>query len=235
MNIKRILPIVGIVAFSLCSTYSLFHLLVAYAKDDTPLFWIPAIAIELFTAWAVYNVVEQARQVTRSNISKQDRRFYGLVLALFLIVAVPTLAASVVANTLEFGGSILLGLLFPMTSVGCAIGAALPDTVSRYDSQRQAEASKAQAERKRAQEERKAEASRIQAEAREAQARRKQLSSLGKAEATFVKLCQDPGKSLSSIAQELSISRQSVSNHVAKLERAGAIRRNGEGLEILWR
>lgn len=233
-KIKRFLPVVGIVAFSLCSTYSLFHLLSDYAKNDTVLFWIPAVAIELFTAWAVYNVVEQARQVTRSNISRQDRRFYGLVLVLFLIVAIPTIATSVVANVREFGGSILLGFLFPIASIGCAVSVALPETISRYERRKQAEATEAQSARKRAQMERQAAARQEQEERKRAQEWSKRLSSLGNARATFEQLMSNPAQSQAVIAQSLSITRQAVGNHFEKLERLGAIKRNGDGVGIIW-
>lgn len=224
LNLKRNLPLGGIVAFSLCSTWSLFQLLTKSAAHPTPLFWLPAVLVELVTAWAVYHVVEQARMVTRSNISKQDRRFYGLMLGAFAVVVIPTLGASVWANSLEFG-NVLLGVLFPVGSIGCAVGVALPDTMRRYERRKESEAAERKAERKAR-----------QAARKRAQEVDKRLSSLGKAGATFVILRQDPSQSQSSIAQALSISRQAVSQHFDKLEQAGAIKRNGgDAVEILWK
>lgn len=223
LNIKERLPLVGIVAFSLCSVWSLYHLLADSAKHTSWLFWLPAVLVELVTAWAVYQVVEQTRRVTRSNISKQDRRFYGLVLAAFVVVAIPTLAASVWANTIEFG-HLLLGSLFPVGSIGCAIGVALPDTVARYEARREAEAG-----------ERKAERTRRKRRRKQAQEIDKMLTTLGKAAETLMLLAANPRQTQASIAQHLSISRQTVGNHYAKLEQAGAIKRNGGGeVEVLW-
>lgn len=220
---KNHLPILGIIAFSLCSVWSLYHLFVSNAQHPTPLFWIPATLTELVTAWAVHSLAEYIRRLTRSNISNQDRRFYRIVVIFFGVVAMPTLAVSVWANSIEFG-SILLGSLFPIASITCAVGSALPKVVTKHERQRQEEATKAQAERKARQAERKKE-----------QERRKKLASLGKARATFEQLVANPEQSQASIAQALSITRQAVGNHMAKLEQAGAIRRNnGESVEVLW-
>jgi hypothetical protein len=221
---KDILPILGIVAFSGCSVNAVVSLFFEQAQHDTWLFWAAAVLVELTTAWLVWSVVETLRKVTKSNITKQDRKFYSIILALFVVLAIPSLTLSIVANTIEFGGSVLLGLLFPTLSIACAVGAALPQSVKGYARERQAEATKAQLERKAR-----------QAERKKAQERRKALSSLGKARATFEQLVANPEQSQATIAQALSISRQAVGNHIAKLEQVGAIRRNdGEGIEVVW-
>lgn len=220
--VKR-LPLAGIVAFSLCSTYSLYQLLNRSARHPTPLFWIPSVLVELVTAWAVYQIVEQARRVTLSNILKQDRRFYALILAAYVVVAVPTLAASVWANTLEFG-NVILGLLFPVSSIGCAVGVALPDTLSRYE-RRKREAS----------EEQKAERQRKRAERQRAQEQRQQLATLGKAAETLRLLAANPRQTQATIGEALGITRQAVGKHIERLEKAGAIKRNGAGtVTVVW-
>jgi len=220
---KDLLPVLGIVAFSGCSVNAVANLLFDRARDDTMLFWFAAILTELCTAWLVWSVVETMRKVTRSNVPKQDRRFYSIILAVFVVLAIPSLSVSVVANTLEFG-NLLLGLLFPTLSVACAVGAALPRTVKGYERQKQEEARAAQAERKAHQEARQKE-----------KERRKKLASLGNARATFEQLLANPEQTQASIAQTLSITRQAVGNHMQKLEQLGAIRRNnGEGVEVLW-
>jgi hypothetical protein len=137
-NARRFLPVGGIVAFSLCSMTSIYHLLAGQARNPSPVLWLPSVLIELVTAWAVTQVVEQGRRVTRSNITKQDRRFYAGVLAAFITVALPLLATSVWANAVEFQ-SVALGALFPIGSIGCAIGAALPEVTERYRQTRQVE------------------------------------------------------------------------------------------------
>jgi len=144
---KDWLPIVGIVAFSGCSVHALGYLLFAAAEHDTPWFWTAAVLVEICTAWLVWSVVETMRRVTKSNISKQDRRFYTIILVVFLVLSIPSLSVSVVANVLEFGGNILLGLLFPTLSVACAIGAGLPETVKKYERQREMEIAERKAKR----------------------------------------------------------------------------------------
>lgn len=234
LNLRRNLPIIGIIAFSLCSVWSLYQLLIAYAQHDTQLFWFPSVLIELITAWAIYQIVEQARKLMQSRISKQDRRFYALILFIFLIVAIPTLTASVIANTIEFNGNLLLGCLFPIGCIGCAVGLALPAVTSRYESQRQQEAKERQAERKKREMERKVVARREQERRKQEQVIRNQLSRMGKAAETFWQLVDNPLQSHATIAQSLEISRQAVGQHISKLKRAGAIRSNGEGYTILW-
>ena len=178
------------------------------------------VLVELVTAWTVYQVVEQVRRLTRSNVSKQDRRFYSITTGAFVVVALPTLGASVWANTLEFN-SILLGLLFPVASVGCAVGVALPSTVERYCNQRERECEKAQQERKAKAKER-----------QQVQELDNLVASLGKAGETLRLYADNPHLSQVKVAQELGISRQAVGQHLAKLEQAGVIKKNGNGVEL---
>lgn len=149
---KDILPILGIVAFSGCSVHALAYLLFAAAKHDTPWFWSAAVLVELMTAWLVWSIVEVARRVTKSNISKQDRRFYSIILIAFIILAIPSLSVSVTANIIEFDNNVLLGLLFPSLSVACAIGAGLPETVKRYEEKKEQDAAKKERKRREAEE-----------------------------------------------------------------------------------
>ncbi len=160
---KDIFPILGIIAFSGCSVHALAYLLFAAAKHDTPWFWGAAVLVELMTAWLVWSIVEIARRVTKSNISKQDRRFYSIVLIAFVILAIPSLSVSVTANIIEFDNNVLLGLLFPSLSIACAVGASLPETVKRY-------------ERKKEQDAKEKERKRLDAEERKHQRQEKQHS-----------------------------------------------------------
>jgi hypothetical protein len=221
--LKANLPIAGIVAFSACSVHAVNMLLRGAAKHDTPLYLGAACLIELTTAWLVWSIVEAVRKVTRSNISKQDRRFHSIVLVVFLVLAIPSLAISVEANTRELGGR-LLGLLFPSLCVACAVGAGLPDTVERYERQKEDEKKAAKEERAR----KKAEKERVEAT-------RKQAESLGAASATFLQLTKDPAQSQAQIAEAIGRSRTAVRNHLDTLEEEGAIKRHPDGtIEILW-
>lgn len=232
MNIKRHLPIAGIVAFSLCSTTSIYHLLASHALNPSPVLWLPAVLVELVTAWAVYQIVEQARQVTKSNISKQDKRFYSGILGAFGAVALPMLGTSVWANSVEFQ-SIILGALFPIASVACAVGAALPDATQKYSQAKANERQSNAKEREERAKERQAKAKESQEQANREQARRQMLANLGKSAPVYELYRADPGLTQADAAQKLSLSRQAVGYHLDKLEAAGAIRRNGEGVEIV--
>lgn len=128
------LPTIGIFSFALASTWALFQYFNSHALHPTPLYWIPAALVEVVTAWLTKHAIEAFYQITRSNITKQDRRFFWIVGVLTTILSVPTLAASVLANLYEFNGQVWLALLFPTAVVGCAIGAQIPRSVVRYQS-----------------------------------------------------------------------------------------------------
>jgi hypothetical protein len=232
MFVRR-LPIIGIVAFSLCSVNSVANLFLDRAHHPTLALWAPAALVELVTAWLVYQVVETTRKVTKSRISKQDRRFYGGVLLAFLILVIPSLGLSVTANTGEFG-SLFLGLQFPLLSVACAIGAALPDVVARREqsgAKEKAEAGRRKAERDRE----RAEAGRRKAEKEQREAEIQQtLDSLGAtARQILGRLMAEPTQSQADVAQALGVKRQSVAHHFRRLESLGLVERNGGGVEIL--
>jgi biotin operon repressor len=209
------LPVVGILAFSLCSVNSVAHLFMTNAKNPTELLWFAAGLVEVVTAWIVHQVVDNGRKVTKSNISKQDRRFYGSVLAAFAVLAIPSLSLSIAANTLEFGDW-RLGIQFPLLSVACAVGSAVPSAVARFEKgKRQAKESREQSERERK------------------QAMRNILSTLGKAGETLLLFASNPALSQASAAQELAISRQAVGQHLSKLETLGLVDRSNGGVKVL--
>lgn len=224
------LPALGIVAFSLCSINSVANLFLARARNPTPILWPAAGLVELVTAWIVYQVVEMLRKVTKSNISKQDRKFYSLVLAMFIVLAIPPLTLSVTANAIEFG-DVGLGCIFPLLSVACAVGSALPQTVQKFEKGKEDAKSEAkkERERKRKDKERKDKASQAQAQ----QELGKRLASLGNAEETLRQYIANPRATQASVAQELGISRQAVGHHLRKLEQAELIDRNGQGVQVL--
>jgi len=238
MNMK--LPIAGIIAFSLCSVTSIYYLLAGHARHPSPVLWLPAVLVELVTAWAVWQIVEQARLVSRSK-RNQDRRFHSGILAAFVVVALPLLTLSVWANTTEFQ-NLLLGFMFPVASIGCAIGAALPETVETYAKRNQALAQTQANERKRKQKEkeckseesaRRARERQAQLEESKGQAERQLVASLGKAGETLQEYLANPTQSQASVAQALGITRQAVGQHLSKLEKAGVIKRNGQGIEAV--
>jgi hypothetical protein len=126
------LPIAGIIAFSGCSVNALAHWMLDWSRSKTPWYWVAALLVEGCTAWLVWSIVDTARTLTKSRISKQDKRFYKIILLLFVALAIPSISASVVANYVEFQGNPLLSVLFPVLTVASAVGAGLPDVVKRY-------------------------------------------------------------------------------------------------------
>lgn len=220
-NIKEKLPLAGIVAFSGCSVNALANLFIENAKHDTWLFWAAAMLVELTTAWLVWSSVETLRKVTKSNVTKQDRRFYSIILALFVMLTIPSLALSIVANAHEFSGDPLLSCIFPLLSVACAAGAALPETVQKRE-QKQAEE--------------KAEAHKLRAERKQKRAEERRLKAeYGQTGMQILRILDaEPGISQSEIGQRLGKKRQTVSYHMQKLaEKAIISGGNGQGYEVL--
>ena len=229
----RALPVVGILAFALCSTWSVYNLLNTHAAHPTVLYWLPAVLVEIVTAWTVAQVVAQVRELTRSKISKQDRRFHGIITAAFVIVASPLLSLSVWANKVEFN-HLGLGLIFPVSCIGCAIGASLPDVTATHRKRKEKEKTEAATER--AAKEKEAERERMaMAAAQEQMATLEQRwEAVGKARETARYFEDNPTATQTSAAGTLGISRRTVGNHLAALESAGLIRRNGQGVEVVY-
>jgi len=130
----------GILAFALCSVYAIAQLFMARAKHPHPIYFVPAIFVEIVTAITVWQIVEMFHKWSRSNQTKQDKRFYGILIIILTILVLPSIATSITANYWEFGGfipntdiifPILLGPLFPLMLIVCAILGAIPKTVKR--------------------------------------------------------------------------------------------------------
>ena len=217
----RALPVAGILAFALCSTWSMFNLLNTHAAHPTALYWLPAVLVEIVAAWTVAQVVAQVRELTRSKISKQDRKFYAIITGVFALVAAPLVGLSVRANTVEFGNK-FLGIIFPVSCIGCAIGAALPDVTATRRKHKEKESAEAATER----------AAR-EAEINQIAMTEQRWEAVGKARETARYFEDNPTATQASAAGTLGISRRTVGNHLAALETAGLIRRNGQGVEIV--
>lgn len=213
-------PIGGVFAFSACSVHAVAHMLFDAAKHDTPLYWIAAVLIELATAWLVTRIIERFREATRSigrGFAKQDRRFAWGTLIMYVIFVVPSFITSVVANYIEFGGELLLALLFPVLTAACAAGAAMPGIIEERKRKKQKD--------KAAQDSDKA----AQAGATLAQQKEswtQTLATLGKAAETLRKIAANPDWTRASIAQDLEMSPQAISGHLKKLESMGLIDRS---------
>ena len=211
----RALPVVGILAFALCSTWSVYNLLNTHAAHPTALYWLPAVLVEIVTAWTVAQVVAQVRELTKTRLSKQDRRFYAIITGAFVLVAAPLVGLSVWGNAVEFG-NIFLGIIFPVSCIGCAVGAALPDVMATHRKRKEKEAEAAAAERAARETERNQTATLEQ-----------RWEAMGTARGTARYFTDNPAATQASAAVALGMSRRTVGNHLAALEKAGLFWRKG--------
>jgi len=253
MNIKERLPLAGVVAFAMGSVHSLRQMFGAWAQHDNPwLFWPLAAAIELTTAIIVWKLVETLRVVTKSNQTKENRRFYGILVGVLGVLALPSLATSVVANYIEFNGNYGLALLCPVMAVACAVMAAVPEAENRFQEMKEAERKRAETKRKeraaakerkqqeaearRQQQEMEAEAERKRQEMERQmeETRRKLIGSLGPAGQTLELYRTNPKATQAEVAEMAQCSERTIRNHIEALIGAGLMRRNnGQGYEIL--
>lgn len=135
INLKKELPNLGVYAFALGSTWALFNLFQMSAIHQSPIYWIPAAIVEIVNAWTCRKALAALRHVTYSvgkNITKQDKKFYSFILVFYIVLLLPTVIVSVVANTIEFDGNVLLGMLFPFSSIVCAIGSELYEITDEH-------------------------------------------------------------------------------------------------------
>ena len=253
LNIKERLPLAGVVTFAMGSVHSLRQMFGAWAQHDNPwLFWPLAAAIELTTAIIVWQLVGTLRVVTKTHQTDENRRFYGILAGVLGVLALPSLATSVIANYVEFGGNYGLALLCPVMAVACAVMAAIPEAENRFQEMKEAERKRAETKRKeraaakeakrqaaearRQQQEMEAEAGRKrqEMERQAAEIRRQLFGSLGPAGQTLVIIEANPKATQAEIAELAQCSERTVRNHINTLEAAGLMRRNnGQGYEIL--
>lgn len=231
---KDVLPILGILAFSGCSVNALANLFFGAAQHDNPLFWAAAGLVELCTAWLVWSIVETMRKLTKSNISNQDRRFHSFILTFFIVLAIPSLSVSVVANVREFDGNLLLGCLFPIMSIACAVGAGLPGTVRKREAEKVKEAEVV----------RKGREAKRKEKAKAAEAKRKELEAKKEWEAKLMGLCDNaleilrayaanPVQSKSAVGKELGIDRKLVGYHLERLDSQELVQREDGQVHVL--
>jgi len=252
LNIKERLPLVGVIVFAMGSVHSLRQMFGIWAQHDNPwLFWPLAAAIEL-TAIIVWQLVETLRVVTKTRQTDENRRFYGILAGVLGVLALPSLATSVVANYIEFSGNYGLALLCPVMAVACAVMAAVPEAENRFQEMKERERKRAEAKRKEkaAEKERKrqqAEARRQQQEMeaegerkrqeieRQAEEIRRQLfGSLGPAGQTLELYRANPKATQVEIAELAQCSERTIRNHLNTLITAGLMRQNnGQGYEVL--
>lgn len=219
-------PVAGVFAFSACSVHAVAHLLLDKAEHGTPLYWIAAALIELATAWLTMRIIEQVQQATRSigrGFGKQDRRFARIMLGAYIGLTVPSFATSVIANRIEFGGDKLLSFLFPVLTVACAAGAAMPDIIEDRKRRKKKETAAQAGEKATKAEE-------MQAQQRDSWTQA--LANLGKAADTLRLIAESNSWTRASIAKDLDVSPQAISGHLKRLESAGLIDRSNGSVKL---
>lgn len=213
-------PLGGVFAFSACSVHAVAHMLFDKAVHDTPLYWVAAALIELATAWLVGRILGQVRDVTRSigrGWAKQDRRFAWFVLIVYTVLVLPSFITSVIANYIEFDEHGLLAFLFPVLTAACAVGAAMPGLIKARKTQKKKDTD-AQDDARSV----KAVAKSVQ----EMEIWRKALASSGSARATLEAIVASPDWTRASIAQDIGVTPQAVSQHLKALATSGLIDRS---------
>lgn len=135
-SVKRQIPRIGIFVFAGSSTHALGEFFNDMA--NTPSRWYTAASwlVELYSAFVIGLAVEQLKIATASigtGMSKEKRRMGRIMSGVYLVGALPTIAVSIIANMLEFGGGwkgALLGLLFPLLCICSAVADVLPDVMA---------------------------------------------------------------------------------------------------------
>lgn len=125
--------------FAMGSVHSLRLLLGLWARHDSELLWLLAIAIELLTAFMIWRIVEIARIVTKSHQLKENRKFYGGLLVTLIVLLLPSLFSSIWANYVEFNGNPVLSVLWPGMAVACAILSGIPHAERVFKAEKQVE------------------------------------------------------------------------------------------------
>lgn len=217
-TIIRNIPLTGIFAFALASVWSLYQMFYNNALHPTWLYMIPACLVELVTAWLVYQAVGSVRVTTDTKALKRDKAFHRKVMVWCILLALPTLYVSGAANYYEFQEHFGLALLFPASSVACAVALAIPHAKQRQADERLAEERDKHAK----------ELEKLRAEsAKEPQVIVKTLT-LDERRAQLVDIwSQDGDKPFTEIAPMFGVSRQTIGNDFKALRKAGKVRRNG--------
>jgi len=121
-----------------------------------------------------------------------------------VLLGVPPLALSIVANSYEFNDK-GLGIIFPLLSVACAVGAALPDAIGKFETKREKEREIARQAREQKRKDKKRERELLQ-----------RLENMGNAIGTLQQYASNPQATRENVAQELGITRQAVGQHLKK-------------------
>jgi DNA-binding transcriptional ArsR family regulator len=206
--------------------------------------YVVAAVIELL-GLATVNTALTLRDYNVSKRKSDPRAPVELSIALAGIYLVTAVTLAVLLDVFPFLAQ-WAGVAFPLLSLAGVTTLAL-----RNDHRKRVAAIKAEKERRRKRrrerrQERKrkkaemseeAERKLAEAERKLAEARRKEvearLATLGSERKTLRQYQETPDATQAEVAEMLEVSERTIRNHLQKLEEAGAVRRNGGGIEIL--
>lgn len=137
-SVKRQIPRIGIFVFAGSSTHALGEFFNDMANTPSRWYTVASWLVELYSAFVIGLVVEQLKIATASiggkdKITKAKKRMGWIMFSVYVAGVLPTIAVSITANTLEFGGGWeggLLGSLFPLLCICSAVADVLPDVMA---------------------------------------------------------------------------------------------------------
>jgi DNA-binding transcriptional ArsR family regulator len=190
----------------------------AHRSDWTT--WSLALGIEVISGLAFSNALTNLGTMLAStgrSATKERKRRANVYFGLSLTFGLAAASFSGYVNVLWYNKVVLAGIAAPVGTVICAI----MEASRRYEI--------------RVVQERQAAGTQKEAEGRQRAAQRHLLDTLGPEAGTLRALQDNPGATQRQLADIIEKSRTTVRNHLAVLEKKGAIKRNGDGsIEVLW-
>jgi NADH:ubiquinone oxidoreductase subunit 5 (subunit L)/multisubunit Na+/H+ antiporter MnhA subunit len=205
----------GILIFALSSVYAISQLLIVQAKHPHWIYYLPATFVEIVTAITIWQTVEMFYKWSRSNQTKQDKRFYGTIAVILVILVMPSVITSIIANYWEFRGfvpyaeqvfPVLLGLLCPLMAIICAVLGGISKAVQKREASLAKQLSKAS-----------------QSEPKTLRKERKSLSTSKRRDKVFALYCQDLDQSPAALGKRFGVTAQTIRNDLDYLAKQGRI------------
>ena len=205
----------GILIFALSSVYAITRLLMVQAKHPHWIYCLPATFVEIVTAITIWQIIEMFYRWSRSNQTKQDKRFYGTIVVMLAILVTPSVITSIIANYWEFRGfvpyaervfPVLLGLLCPLMAIICAILGGISKVVQKRETKLAKQLNQAS-----------------QSEPKTVRKERKVLPTAKRRAKVFALYCQDLDQSPADLGKQFGVTAQTIRNDLDYLAKQGQI------------
>jgi NADH:ubiquinone oxidoreductase subunit 5 (subunit L)/multisubunit Na+/H+ antiporter MnhA subunit len=209
------LAFLGILIFALSSVYAITRLLMVQAKHPHWIYFLPATFVEVVTAITIWQAVEMFYRWSRSNQTKQNKRFYGAIAMMLVILVTPSVITSIIANYWEFRGfvpyaeqvfPVLLGLLCPLMAIICAVLGGISKAVQKREASLAKQSSKAS-----------------QGEPKTVRKGYKALPTSKRRDKVFALYCQDLDQSPADLGKRFGVTAQTIRNDLDYLAKKGKI------------